>query len=223
MAKPYFRQVPNFQYVNRKPGDNSISNYEEVKNIFKRAKLREDIFSDLTFFTKYTIVGNERPDNVANKFYKDPTLDWVVLLSNNILNIQTEWPLQQSDFNDFLLDKYGDYETIGKVHHYECTGVKNEAGVVVAKAGLIVPSDFSVTFYDSILGQTVTRTNVTEAVTNYQYETKIQDDKRNIYVLKATYLPIIKDDIDALMPYRKGGTQYVSPTMKKADNIKLFE
>ena len=223
MTKPYFRQVPNFQYVNRKPGDNSISNYEEVKNIFKRAKLREDIFTDLTFFTKYTIVGNERPDNVANKFYQDPTLDWVVLLSNNILNIQTEWPLQQSDFNDFLLDKYGDYETIGKVHHYECTGVTNEAGVVVAKAGLIVPSDFSVTFYDSILGQTVTRTNVTEAVTNYQYEAKIQDDKRNIYVLKATYLPIIKDDIDALMPYRKGGTQYVSPTLKKADNIKLFE
>jgi hypothetical protein len=77
MTKPYFRQVPNFQYVDRSPGDQSISNYTEVKNLFKRAKLRDDIFSDLSFFTKYSILGDERPDNVAYKFYNDSTLDWI--------------------------------------------------------------------------------------------------------------------------------------------------
>ena len=93
MAKPYFSQVPNFLYVNRAAGNRTISNYTEVKNLFKRARLREDIYSDLSFFTKYKIIGDDRPDNVAEKLYDDPTLDWIVLLSNNILNIQTEWPL----------------------------------------------------------------------------------------------------------------------------------
>ena len=65
MPKPYFRQVPDFEYVDRTPGDQTISNYRRVKNLFKRARLREDIFEDLSFFTKYKIVGNERPDNIA--------------------------------------------------------------------------------------------------------------------------------------------------------------
>lgn len=91
MTKPYFRQVPNFEYISRNKDEKYISNYDNVKNLFKRGKIREDIFGDLSFFTKYQIIGDERPDNVAYRFYKESTLDWVVLLSNNILNIQTEW------------------------------------------------------------------------------------------------------------------------------------
>lgn len=93
MAKPYFRQLPNFEYINRTSDgtDTSISDYTAVKNLFKKGKLREDIFQDLSFFEKYQIIGNDRPDNVANIVYKDPTLDWLILLCNNITNVQTEW------------------------------------------------------------------------------------------------------------------------------------
>ena len=87
MAKPYFSQVPNLAYVDRTPGEKTISAYKTVKNLFKRAKLREDIFSDLTYFTKYQVVGDESPDNVAEKFYDDPTLEWVILLANNIFGL----------------------------------------------------------------------------------------------------------------------------------------
>ena len=90
----YFSQVPDFDYVSRLP-DAKISDYITVKNLFKRGKLREDIFQDMTTFEKYQIKGDDRPDNVANDFYSDPTLDWLVLISNNIVNIQTEWPLVQ--------------------------------------------------------------------------------------------------------------------------------
>ena len=86
----YFRNVPNFEYVSR-TSDNNISEYDTVKNLFKRGKLRDDIFGDLTFFTKYQIVGDDRPDNVAFEVYDDEKLDWLVLLSNNIINVQTEW------------------------------------------------------------------------------------------------------------------------------------
>ena len=80
MAKPYFRQVPDFNYVSRLPNA-MIGDYIAVINFFKRVQLRGDIFGDLTFFTQYKILGDERPDNVAHKIYNDSTYDWIVLLS----------------------------------------------------------------------------------------------------------------------------------------------
>lgn len=222
MAKTYFRQLPDFDYVNRTSESRNISAYETVKNIFKRAKISDDIFSDLTFFTKYKIVGDDRPDIVANKFYDDPRLDWIVLLSNNIMNVQTEWPMTQSDYYDFLIDKYGDEETINKVHHYRCTGVTTNDGIVIVPEGLTIESDFSVTYFDASIGSSVTKTGISEEVTNLEYENDIQDAKRNIFLLKPTYLNIVFDDIEDLMRYKKGGTQYVSPTLKRGDNIRLY-
>jgi len=133
----YFRQVPNFEYISRNPGEKYISEYIAVKNLFKRGKLREYIFGNLTFFEKYAIIGDERPDNVANKFYDDSTLDWVVLLSNNILNIQSEWPLTQRTFDKVMLEKYGSYENLySGIHHYETEEIKNSLGITVLQGGL---------------------------------------------------------------------------------------
>ena len=105
MANPYFRNIPNFAYINR-DNNRESDTYSSVKNLFKRAKLRDDIFENLAFFQKYIVKGDDRPDNVADEIYKDPLLDWVVLLSNNIINIQSEWPLSQADFNTYLTEKY---------------------------------------------------------------------------------------------------------------------
>ena len=223
MAKPYFSQVPNLEYVDRTPGEKTISAYKTVKNLFKRAKLREDIFSDLTYFTKYQIVGDERPDNVAEKFYDDPTLDWVILLANNITNIQTEWPLSENSFNNFLIDKYGSQVGISSIHHYECTGVKDTLGVVIAPEGLTIDKDYSVTYYDQYASAgIVTATNLAETITNYNYESKLQDEKRNIFVLKPEYLSVVFNDLEDVMEYKKGSTQYRSGTLKVADNIRLY-
>ena len=147
MPRPYFQQVPDFEYVSRLP-DAKIGDYIKVKNLFKRGKLLDDIFQDLTFFTKYQIKGDDRPDNVANEVYEDPTLDWIVLLSNNITNIQTEWPLPQVDFDRFVLEKYGTYEKLGETHHYETVEIKNSAGVIMLAEGLQVESDFTLSYFD---------------------------------------------------------------------------
>ena len=147
MSKPYFSQIPYFLYVDRSPGNKTIDDYSEVKNLFKRAKLREDIFSDLSYFTKYQIQGDERPDNVAEKYYEDSTLDWVILLANNITNIQTEWPMSEQSYYNFLIDKYGTDEKLQEVHHYECTGVKNAIGGIIVEEGLHVPVGFAVTYF----------------------------------------------------------------------------
>ena len=218
----YFNRLPDFDYVSRLP-DAKISDYIRVKNLFKKGKLREDIFQDLTFFTKYEIVGNDRPDNVAFKEYNDSNLDWVVLQSNNIINIQTEWPLSQRDFDRYMLEKYSTYDNLyNGIHHYETVETKNSKGVVIIPGGQQVRSDYSVTFYDDKLEQMITSSEKV-TVTNYQYEEKIQENKRNIFLLKPDYLPLILDDMEDFMPYRKGSTQYVSETLKRADNIRLYD
>jgi len=217
----YFRQVPNFDYVSRLP-DAKISDYISVKNLFKKGKLRDDIFQDLSFFEKYKIIGDERPDNVAFKVYDDPTLDWVVLLSNNIVNIQSEWPLTQSSFDTHLLSKYGDYDTLySGIHHYETTQVLNSQGVTIVAAGLEVSSPYSVNYYDYFVGYQVDSGDIAVPVTNYEYENKLEDDKRNIYVLKPFYLNIVMNDMGDIMPYKKGSSQYVSEDLKRGDNIRL--
>ena len=218
----YFRQVPNFEYVSRTNDAQSISEFITVKNLFKRGKLREDIFGDLTFFTKYKIVGDSRPDNVAHQVYGDETLDWIVLLSNNIVNIQTEWPLSQQSFHNFLLNKYGTESAIQSVHHYETMEVTTSTGEVMVPSGLEVLPDYSITFYDAGLNASVTRSDITDAVTNYEYEEKKEDAKRNIFLLKQDYLNLILNDMEEIMPYKKGSTQYVSETLVKGENIRLY-
>lgn len=218
----YFNLLPDFDYVSRLP-DAKISDYIRVKNLFKKGIIREDIFQDVSFFTKYQIVGDDRPDNVAFKVYGDSSLDWIVLQSNNIVNIQTEWPLSQRNFDRFMLEKYNSYDNLyNGIHHYETIETKNSNGVVIIPGGQQVPSDYSVTFYDNKLKQMITSSEKT-TVTNYDYEDQIQTDKRNIFLLKREYLPVVRDDIEDIMPYRKGSTQYVSETLKRADNIRLYD
>ncbi len=217
----YFKQVPDFEYVSRLP-DAKISDYIPVKNLFKKGYLRDDIFQDLTFFTKYKVQGDDRPDNIAYSLYDDASLDWVILLSNNITNIQTEWPMPQADLDRYLLDKYETYEALNNIHHYETQEVKNSSGVVVVEEGLTVESDFSVEFYDWMIDSLETKQGITTPISNYEYEMKIEDDKRNIFALKPRYLNIIKDDLQEMMAYKKGSTSYISETLKRAENIRLY-
>ena len=218
----YFQRVPDLNYVSRLP-DAKIGDYIRVKNLFKKGKLREDIFQNLAFFEKYKIVGDDRPDNVAFEVYDDSSLDWVILLSNNILNIQSEWPLPQTDFDRFVLDKYGDYDTLyNGIHHYETEEVKNSQGVTIVPAGLQVDASYSVSYYDFFIEQQITTGNISIPVTNYEYEEKIDDNKRNIFLLKPRFLNIVLDDMDDIMQYKKGSTQFVSENLKTGDNIRLY-
>ena len=218
----YFRQVPDFDYVNRDSDGKSIGDYQVVKNLFKRVKIRQDILQNLAYFTQYKITGDDRPDNVAFEIYGDESFDWLVLLSNNIMSIQTEWPLSQAAFNDFLIKKYGSIEKTNNIHHYETRELKNDSGEIVVRKGLIVPKNYKVEYFDTRRNQYVIRTNEVDAVTNYTYEVRKEEAKRNIYLLKAEYVELVLDDVERLMPYKKGSTQYVSRTLKRGEDIKLF-
>ena len=223
----YFSKVPDIEYVNRLP-DSSIGDYIRVKNIFTGVSIREDILQDLTVFEKFQIVGDDRPDNVAFEFYEDSNLDWLVLKCNNIINVQSEWPLTQMDLDEYLLDKYGDYNTLyNGIHHYETKEIKNSKGVVIVPEGLQVSENYKVTYFDSALGQhrssLIEEKNIATAVTNYDYEINIENEKRNIYLLKPAYTSLVEEDLEKEMKYKKGGSDYISPTLKRANNIKLYQ
>ena len=220
----YFSQIPDFEYVSRLPNA-KISDYINVKNLFKRVFLREDIYQNLTFFKKYSVVGDDRPDNVAAQVYEDSNLDWLILLANNIVNITNEWPLGQNEFNRYLLDKYDNYydKIYNGVHHYETIEVKDSNDIVIVPKGLNVSEDFSTTYYDYFIGGLTTANDITRPVTNYEYEENLENKKREIFILKPEYISVVLDDIDDLNSYKKGSTEYVSRTLKKAENIRLFQ
>jgi hypothetical protein len=120
------------------------------------------------------------------------------------------------------MEKYGSEEALQSVHHFETIEIRNSEGQIIYPSKLIVPEDFIVRYYDPFLQQYVERGNVTRAVTNYEYEDEDQTKKRSIYVLKREYLSTILDDLDQIMKYQKGSTQYVSRTLKRTDNIRLY-
>jgi len=224
MAKKFFRYVPDFDYVSRLSKAQNISDYIRVKNLFKRTKISQIIFNDVTFFTKYQIISDERPDNVAFKIYGDSNLDWMVLLANNIINVQQEWPLEHKSYYDYLIGKYGSDAALQNIHHYETQEIKNSVGKVVVPKGLEVQSNFSITFFDTGLRseQTVS-TNIVTEITNQVYEDRLNDDKRNIDIIKPRFIGLVIEEMERLMKYQKGSTQYVSKNVVKGENIRIYE
>ena len=184
MANPYFRNIPEFAYVNR-DDPKSTNEYSLVKNFFKRAKLRDDIFENVAFFEKFIIKGDDRPDNVAFQVYGDPTLDWVVLMSNNIVNVQSEWPLSNENFYEYLIDKYeNETKLYSGIHHYEANEVKTSNGRIIIESGTRVGVGQSVSFYDKGKNDQVTITDIALPVTNFTYEQNLNNKKREIFLLK---------------------------------------
>jgi len=219
--KTYFKHVPDFDYVSRLPNSKLINDYVKTKNLFKRVKLSDEIFGELTYFSKYTIKNQERPDSVAYNVYKDSNLDWLVMLSNNIINIQTEWPMDQVSYNNYLLNKYGSYENMYGVHHYETIEVLDTNKNEILPKGLEVPQDFSITYFDN--GVEKIATNITGEISNLVYEDRVQEEKNNIYLLRPEYISLIINEIEKQMPYKEGSTQYIGRSLVKGDNIRLYQ
>ncbi|NBW58274.1 hypothetical protein EBR43_10950 [bacterium] len=212
----YFREVSDLLYQSQQPNRNSSYDYVRVKNLFRRAKIRDDFFQNAAAFTKYKIIGEERPEQIAQKLYGSSTYDWIVLIANNIINIRTEWPLSDSEFSDYLERKYTQTELL-EPHHYETTAVIDSKGKLIIPSGKVVDSNFSITYYD---GLSVTK-NPVKMISVYEYEIEQNDKKRNIYVLRNRYLQTAIDDMKRIMSYGFS-SQYVNDSTKKGENLRVL-
>lgn len=212
----YFRELPNISYVSRLPGANRSDERIEVKNIFKRAKLRTDVDASITAFNITIIPDGERPDVVAQRIYGDSELDWVVLITNNITNIRDQWPLSNNDFHNFALDKYGSDENLYSISHYETFEIRDEYNRTILEPGLQVDSDFQFTY--TAFGGTKT-VNPVGPITYYEVETRINEAKKVIRILKPAYLSAFVSDMRNMMRHQTS-SQYVNRTMKRSYNPK---
>ena len=213
----YFRQVPRLDYPSLTNDRTSAYDFQTVKNLFKRVVLRDDIFDELTTFTKYSVEGDERPDKVAYDFYGDSALDWVILTTNNIIHVRDEWPMGSQDFLTYLNQKYTEAE-LSNIHHYETEILRDSRGRLVQPEGLTVPEGHSITFIDRGVLRTESKL---KSFTFLQHETNLNDDKRNINILKEEYLSLFLENVEEIMEYKES-SQYISKKLKKTENPRLI-
>ena len=214
----YFQELPNILHPSLLPSRNKVESRIVVKNIFKRAKLRTDLDQAITGFNYYTIKEGMRPDMIAQELYDNPELDWVVLISNNITNIRNEWPLSHNDLQEYMLDKYGSEANVAGVHHYETRKIVDEYNRVVIPAGLEVDANFSFKYKN--YSNSIVTVNPVSAITNYQYEVKLNDEKRRIRVLKPAYLSAFISEHREIMDYDKS-SDYISKRLKGTYNPRV--
>ena len=191
----YFRELPNLRYPSFLPDKTSSLDFVEVKNVFRRAKLRDDLQNNFTVFERYEIPMGFRPDVVAEELYGSDQLDWVVLTVAGILNVRNEWPLSDRDIYDYSLDKYG--ESLNSVKFFETTEVKDTNGRMILPKGKVVDSNFTI----PKPGEPTATLNPVVGISNYEYETRLNDKKRNIFVLREEYLQQFLNDMRELMTY----------------------
>ena len=213
----YFRQLPNLDYPSLRNDRNSAYDYQVVKNIFKRAVIRDDVFDEITAFTKYSVQGDERPDQVAYQFYNDSGLDWVILATNNIVHVRDEWPMGNQDFLTYLNAKYTEAQ-LTNIHHYETKIIRDSNGTLIQPEGKTVPAGYTVNFLDN--GVLRSESSLT-SFSFLEHETNLNDAKRDINILKVEYLGLFLENFADIMEY-KPSNQFVTDKLKKTENPRLI-
>ena len=168
----YFNTFPVIPYDS--VGD---YNFKEVTNILRRVRLLAKVKTNIMLFDTYDVKEGETPEMIADKLYGDPELHWVVLMVNDITDRFHQWPMNFSQFNQYVEDKYDD---INGIHHYE---VAQESGDTSIK--IWVENDSDTNAYS---GAT--------AITNYEHELAEQDRKRKIRLLDVQYLDLFVNEFD---------------------------
>lgn len=211
MSISYFNLLPNFKYLSPLKQGGKRDQYIEVKNLFKRIRLKSEVFQFALSFNDYIIDDGERPDTIAEGLYASAKYDWVVLLSANIINVEDQWPVPEGKLWDLADEKYGG--DLNAVHHYETKEVKNSDGKLILPGKLVVDSDFTIQDPDNYT-QTI---NPTVPISNWLVETRKNNEKRAIRVVKREYLNTLVNDTKNILQYQNS-SQYKRSTGKVATN-----
>jgi hypothetical protein len=174
----YFSYFQKGTYDLKGNGDEKL-----VTNLMMRVKVRSKILNEVSLYDLYDIPEGETPEITSLKHFGSTYYHWVILLTNNITDRYYGWPLTTYEFENYLTDKYSNPDG---VHHYEITqssGKTNGEG----------PSDYSHKI------EVNSNTPNAVAVTNREYEQRLQDEKRQIKLLNAAYLPLLLEEFENLM------------------------
>ena len=225
----YFRELPNLLYQSPLPNRTKSNDYVAVKNLFRRNKLRNDLQNSFTIFEKYQIAEGARPDTVAEEFYGNEELDWVVLMTANIINVRDEWPLSNKNLYEFTERKYG-ISNLSSIHHYETKEIRDSNNRIILPKGKIIDENFKISYYDnetiftndtSLLGNNSRLIDTPiVGITNMEYETIKNEKKRSIYLLRPIYLNQFLEDMREIMTYQNS-SQYINSRLIATENTRV--
>jgi len=210
----YFRELPNLLYPSFLPEKTSSLDFIEVKNVFRRVKLRDDLYNNFVAFQKYEIPEGARPDTVAEDIFGSPNLDWVILTVAGILNVRNEWPLSNRDLYNYAHDKYGN--SLDSIRFFETKEVKDSSGKLILPKGKVVDSNFTIpnpTNPSATLNPVV-------GISNFEYETRLNEEKRNIFVVREEYLQQFLDDMRSIMTYDES-SEFVNQKTLQTENTNI--
>ena len=213
----FFRELPNIEYLSPLADRDSSLDYIKVKNLFRRVKVRDDLKKYFTVFDRITIKDGARPDQVADKVYGNAELDWVVLITAGIINVNNEWPLSSYELYNYSLEKYG--ALLNATKHYETIEVRDQKNRLILPKGKIVDSDFSIPNPSNPLTD-LTGNAIRIGISYYEYETRLNERKRQIDLLKPRYLDQFLKDMRKIMKYSKS-SQYISTRLIKTSNTRI--
>ncbi len=189
----YFDQLPTVFVADS--GQEEKVKYKEVKNIFRRVILPEKMAKYATLFNEYYIPDGMRPDMVAQKFYGDSELDWIILLSNNITDIYTQWPKRENALNEYVANIYDDPDSI---HHWETMEVKS-GDIVIAKGGIEVNESYRGIDID---GNALSKEQSIYPVTNYEHESYLNEKSRLISIPTSRLVDFYEEQFKDLVDYK---------------------
>jgi hypothetical protein len=173
----YFEPFPTIDYDIKKNG-----NKTEVTNLFLRYKVLDVFKNQSAVYYNYSIKDGERPDVIAAKYYNDESLDWIILLVNNIVDPQFDWPLDLKSFDSYITKKYDSVLAAREqTHHYEQITQQQQ----VLFDGTIVPEEYyeiDLTTYNTL------SSSDKRIVTSYEYEERLNEAKRDIKLLSEEYV-----------------------------------
>ena len=213
----FFRELPNIEYLSVLSDRDSSLDYIKVKNLFRRVKVRDDLKKYFTVFDRITIKDGARPDQVADTTYGNAELDWVVLLTAGIINVNNEWPLNSYELYNYSLEKYG--ALLNATKHFETIEIRDQKNRLILPKGKIVDSDFSIPNPSNPLTD-LTGNAIRIGVSYYEYETRLNENKRELDLLKPRYLDQFLKDMRKIMKYSRS-SQYVSTRLIKTSNTRI--
>ncbi len=174
----YFSKFPMMIYDMKNNG-----NFKLLPDILRRVKQRSAIKSGQFIFDTYDVRNGERPEDIAYKWFGDAELHWVILMTNNVTDRYYDWPMNDTQFEVYLDDKYTNPDGI---HHYEIT---KDSGNTTGQG----PNDYS------HLVEVNSDTDNAISISNRQYEEREQDKKRSIKLLNQKFLPDFLAEFDKLI------------------------
>ena len=232
----YFNNLPNILYQSPLPDKSSTGDIIEIKNIFRGSKLFDYLKDNVTLFNKYVIEDGERPDTIAEEVYGSSKYDYVVILTAGITNIVDEWPLQDYQMYELALSKYGSETKMNEIHHYETQEIRDSNDKQILPPNLIVDDTFKIDGSSLRFGgnrfkliseqghsqlddkdeYTISTDNIAIPITNYEFEIRKNEERRNINILRQSYLQVFINDLRDVLRYSRSSS-YVSGKLATTD------